>query len=748
MLEITPTSQNIELLEELRVNSVLALNRDNSEDLLIDNVFISEDYLIVLVDIALNEIIIINADTTPKFPIRLNLSFVVQAVAKKNLFITDMAWPRLALRAMDDLSETQSAKAKTRFKDIRALVDNLEAVLRNGYGEKLIEKTINQSGKSKQYIYDCFNGFLRYGQRVPALCLPIGKNIIHIPKAKRDIRVKQGRPNTKIPRGKVLDDYDIKIFNKGKRLYQKKNGPNIKTVYKQLMHKHYYKSRQKYDVKEAIRRGCEFRIKLKDRTERPTISQFYFWLVKEFKGNLPLRDKARQNRIENKKDYAGRTGNANINIIAPGQVFELDETPFDEELVSIFDPTRQTKIGKATLYFVIDRFTKLITGLFITTENPSYKTVRQAIFCAARDKTPWLKEFGFNPQILKWEQRGVPTTLFVDNAEFRNRISEGAVFDLNVMVKFARAGRGDDKPSVEKLFNEFSNYFKGLSNAHQTKSLLDIAKQVARKNAKLTINELYTIAIVYVNYHNNHRRLSKDSRDREIIKSNVPPIPARLWNWGMKYRPGYLIEYPDEELYLKLLPKGTVSIHRHGINLLGTGLWYNSEWILSKGLQEQSQRGRKVIHMDCRYHEDFIDLIYIDTMEGLKPATLDNEHAAYYGLSFYEAKVQQHIESMKSDKYSDIQQEQELGVYDFMDLIFNCADKEKINGPIENISKIKANRKTEALINRFSDTNRFIQTFSHQHMANVNNISMNESNNEEESFETSIYDTFEDEDNE
>jgi hypothetical protein len=710
-----PDSTKRHLLMELQVNKVLAIEEGLTKPLMFGSYEFEEDHLIVQVDIARNEIFVINLDSSPKFPKRLNFNDVCVAIENEELFITEMVWPKLAIRPLDNLPKNKQKTASERFEVIKPLVENLEGVLRNSYGENLFQKAIEISGKSKQLVYDYFYGYLRYGQRVAALCLPVGKNIFHVPKEKREVSVKQGRPNKKLARGKVLNDYDEKIFKVGKRLYTQKSGPTLRTTYKMLMRKHYFASRAKYDVATAKRKSQKYRVKLKHRTERPSYWQFYYWLVKEFNGNIPARDKARQNKIENKKDMAGRTGDAFINIIAAGQVFEIDETPFDEELVSVFDPTRRTKIGKATLYFIIDRLTKLIAGLFITTENPSFKTVRQAIFSAARDKTDFISGFGLDPEVIDWPQRGISTSFFVDSAEFRNRISEGAVYDLNCVVKFARRGRGDDKPNVEQLFRIFSLNFQGMSKAHQTKSLQDIAAQLARKHAKLTINELYIIAIVYVNYHNNHRLIKNFPKELEMIRDKVPAIPAKLWEWSMKYRPGYLIHYPDEELYLKLLPTKKVTVHREGIHLIGTGLWYNCEWVLENHFQERSSSRNKATPLNCRYHEDCVDIILLDTEDGLKVATLDeNFRKAYGGLSFYEVTLQKKAAAKQDDAYSDTQLEYELGLHEVMEGLMRQADKEKQRGPLPNISTIKDNRKLDALINRYADTNRFLQAYKHQ----------------------------------
>lgn len=703
------------LLPKLPDSSSLQVNRvivrdDSSEPFQLDNITLTEDMLLVKVDLGLDLVFAINVESTPKLPISLRYNALRIAIDSQRLHVIDMAWDPKVLRAFEQLSPAEQHKAQSRYDVIAPLISDLEAVIRNSHGEGVFKKVITESGHSKQYVYDCFNAFLFYGQRRAALALPMGKNIFRLPKEKREIRVKQGRPNQITPKGKVLDEYDYHVFETGKRLYRTRNGLSIKAVYERLMQKHYFASRVRNSIQQERKTNERFKVTLKPITERPTLSQFAYWLNNEFGGNLPARDRKRKNPIEFNKDLAGRVGDAFLNDDGFGKVFELDETPFDEELVSEFDITRRTKIGKATLYFVIDRFSRYIVGIYITTEAPSYNTVRQALFNAATNKDRFLEQYGFAPGEITWDFFGVCTTLFVDNAEFRNRKSESAVSDLNIDVQFARRGRGDDKPHVEQLFRTFSLFFKGLSKAHQTKSRADIAAQLARKNAAITLTELYIIAIVYINFYNNHRRIKDYPFAREMLQDSVEPVPAKLCQWGSKYRPGHIIKYEEDELYLKLLPGKQVSVHQKGIYFPGTGLWYNSEFTFESGLQHRGDSRNAVIYFQARFNPNFIDIIFLETEQGLKPATLDmHRSGAFSGLSFYEVELQQ--KALKAHEENSAQEllEYRLGVQLVIEKLVKAANKERTPGTLPQLAKINENRKAEAIINRYSDIERYLE---------------------------------------
>ena len=697
----------------LKINLGFGPSEDADSVCFIGDKKITEDYLVISVDIPLNVAFAINLDTVARFPIQLGYNELLNKINHESLILFEMDWPQEALMDLDSLPEHKRSKALERYQAIEPLLNDLDNVLRNDYGQNCIAKVIEQTGRSKQYVYDCLYSYFRLGQRRSGLCLPMGKNTIHVPK-KRELRVKPGRPNTGIARGKILDEYDYKNFKSAKRLYAKRNGPSITYVYKQLIRKHYYSSRVKHDFHTAQKTQRRFKVELKAPDQRPTYNQFYYWLCKEFGGNLPTRDKSRQNPIENQKDNSGREGDAYAHVIAPGQVFEIDETPFTEELVSVFDPTRSTKIGKATVYFIIDVFSKLIAGLYITTENPSYNTVRQAIFNSARDKQVWFDEMGLNFDASFWPQSGIATTYFVDKAEFHNKISEGPISDLPVTVKFSRSGRGDDKPNVEQLFGIFQEYFKGVSKGNQTKSQQDIARQLARKNACLTVHELYQIAIVYVFYHNNNRIIPNYPTEKTMVCDTIPAIPAKLWAWGEKNRPGYLISLPDDELYLKLLTKGEITVHRDHLYLKEKGLRYNCEWTLESGLQERKLPNQRNLILPCRYNIELVDIIFICTSDGLKIATLDHKDNRFAGLSFDQVKQQKTQEHGENELVIEDQLQYLLGVEKFIEHKLTQAEKEKVAGTMPSLAKIKDSRKFESLVNRQSDLNRYLQTLHSQ----------------------------------
>jgi len=742
---------SITTTKSLFLQSVITPNPDLKEELVIGAELIEEDYLVIMVDEPLNQVFMINLDSTARFPILIPYSELIECINTGIVEVLELGLDPKVTMPHELLSEKGQEKVEKRFKHILPLTLDLESVLRNGYGQNIFEDTrihaskVAGTNKSKQYIYDTFYSWLRHGCRKQGLCMPQGKDANHKPK-ERELLIKQGRPyeKGKKPRGLLLTDYDYKVFNIGKRLYAKKNGPSIRKTINKLWRKYYVKSKTRSSHSEFLETGEKTHIELVEPHERPSYFQFYGWLLKQYKGVLPKRDRSRKNATEYAANLKGRSGNSFAHIIAPGELYQLDETPFDEELVSVYDYTRRIKLGKATLYFVRDTFSRGIAGVYITTQNPSYATVKEAIFNACRDKADFYREIGCPLDPAKWPMCGAPLAVLVDKAEFHNKISEGPIEDLPITIKFTRSGRGDDKPLAETIFNVFSNFFKGLSEAHQTKSQRDIALQLARKKAMLTIPELYQIALVFIEHYNSTHVINDYPSTKSMKEDKVPSRPNDLWHWGIRYRPGYLLDISEDELYIKLLEKGEVSINKTHILLKEKGLHYNCEWIFDEGHQDRRSSGNKVKTYSCRYFRGLVDTILICTEDGLKIATLDNLHNRFSGLSFEEVKQRKKAEDSEDEDLLEIELNSLVSIEAFTEERLKIARQQKVTGTIPTIQTIKDNRKFEALADRFYQANRFVQTVHNEYKTPslfnaIDPVSMVETDKESDQ---GIYDEF------
>lgn len=433
-----------------------------------------------------------------------------------------------------------------------------------------------------------------------------------------------------------------------------------------MINEHYYKRRY-FDSHNNEQ------VQLFPNDQRPNLEQFYYHvrtiLIK--KGYDP--DRIGISKIEYKKDLAGRSGTAPVPT-GPGEVYQLDATQHDLNLVSPLCEWRALRIGRITAYKVIDCFSGMGVGLHLSLAPPSWAQARLAIFNACRDKVEYCQELGIKITPEEWPVKGVPQIICVDNAELQNEISTPGIKDLGYAVRFARALRGDDKGLVEKaidLMNTEAESVPGFvrnktRRRRQRDPLLD---------AVLTPRDLYRLLIMATLHRNNEAGIAEDYLNTAMAEDGVQAIPREIWRWGEKYRPGMRKKLRDETIYLKLLEKGTASVRREGVYFKKR--WYRCAWTLENGYQDQKSKGNKAPQFEVRFLRHSANYILLDTHEGLQVAHLSNRSRRFFDSFEEEIEQRLDLEQQHRNQRSAAELESRIGVDLFTERLVKKAKSEQ-----------------------------------------------------------------------
>lgn len=372
---------------------------------------------------------------------------------------------------------------------------------------------------------------------------------------------KRGRPN-KYNNNNVNVDAKIgkQIEQAYKKFYLQVEQASLNTAYLNYL-------RVKYPTQ----------VKNKDFTNVPTEAQFRYWGEKAFSVQERITGK-KGLKIFN-KDFRITTESSLINTVGPGSLFQIDSTKADIELVSSID--REIPIGGPTLYFVSDVFSRMIVGVLVTLEEPSYYIGARALYNTMISKSQLCKEEGLdeinNLKISdeQWPCHYLPDTIVADRAELLGNQSNNIIRDLGITIENTAAYRADLKGVVENHFKVIHTKIKGLADKRGFKSLNHKQRGVrnARKDALLTLKEYYAIIIKEVLSYNNSKILESYPLERDMIIDRVSPIPIELWKWGIQNRSGKLRSSNILNLKEKLLPKGEAKLSKDGIYFKKG--WYN-----------------------------------------------------------------------------------------------------------------------------------------------------------------------------
>lgn len=137
---------------------------------------------------------------------------------------------------------------------------------------------------------------------------------------------------------------------------------------------------------------------------------------------------------------------------APLSDVEIDHTILD---VLVICAKTKTVIGRPTITVALCRKTRMIVGVYIGFEPPSYRTVAACLRSAIRPKTALLADY---PSIQNdWLAYGVPTRLHLDNGpEFHSESLLDACRQLKIEIAYCPRRKPRFKGKVERWFGRLA----------------------------------------------------------------------------------------------------------------------------------------------------------------------------------------------------------------------------------------------------------------------------------------------------
>ncbi|WP_262690590.1 transposase family protein [Kordiimonas aestuarii] len=288
------------------------------------------------------------------------------------------------------------------------------------------------------------------------------------------------------------------------------------------------------------------------------------------------------------KDIRPLISTSTVETLGPGSRFQIDATIADVYLVSAANKRRI--VGRPVVYIIIDVFSRLVVGVYIGFEGPSYVSAMQGLANAAENKVEYCKRFDIEISPDQWPVAGIPDAILADRGELLGHQIEALVSRFNVRVENAAAYRGDAKGIVERYFRtvqeQFKPYVEGVVEGPISKKR---GGKDYRLSANLTIDAFTRIILHSVIWHNQNRVIEDYDRDVDM-PDDLPSIPIELWKWGLANKTGRLRSFPHETVALSLLPRKRATISDLGINLFG--LFYTCKEALAAGWFHRANTGR------------------------------------------------------------------------------------------------------------------------------------------------------------
>lgn len=432
--------------------------------------------------------------------------------------------------------------------------------------------------------------------------------------------------------------------------------------------------------------------------EIPTIEQYYYWFNK-----IIDEDEAIRKRLGDKEyllNHRELLSDSNYEVLGPGERYQIDSTKGNIYLVNAID--QKKVIGRPVIYLAVDVFSRMITGIHISIDDPSWEGMATLLYNCFEDKVEYCKRYGIDIAEEDWPVYGIPQIILADRGEAIGGAVENSIKNLEIEIENTSSYRGDMKGIVEKFFDLFDQYTKSklpgvIVSDHRKRGEPDY-----KKNSLLTLSK-FTEIMILVTMTLNKRVMDKYPLTADMIRDNVPPIPIELWNWGNNKKTGALRVPPKDLMTYSLLRKGRASITEKGL-VFNKVIYLPNDVFNPMSFSKARQNGREGI--DVYFDPRNIEKIFTyDISSGIwfsysinLEKTQNNPYLSSenFGFDITIEDVKKYHESWVADKYTRMNHRNKelLKLNNSIESIVDAEKKNSRKGKVD-IKNISENRNTE-----------------------------------------------------
>ncbi|EES49792.1 Mu transposase C-terminal domain-containing protein [Clostridium botulinum] len=554
-----------------------------------------------IIDIIEGYVYLVNIDAATSVPRKELLKVIEEEIDGEKLIIIKDPFSKIINEK--ELSEPQINKRNVAWEFIEKYWEiNKYELLEKKHRENKLMEIANMSGLRLLNVKRIFSRYWQRGMNKNAL-LPDYINSGGKGKEKKLSDLKVGRPAKADYLGDSIEGINIT--------------DDVKKHVQFVINK-YYRNGKKISLKEAYtlmlrdfysdvyRENNEIKHIVWENERIPKYNQFYYWFKKfeDVKKDIVLRDSDKEFNL----NHRPLLSNSTIETDGPGTRFQIDATIADVYLVSSLNTKRI--IGRPIVYAIIDVYSRLITGIYVGLEGPSWLGAMMALDNMVADKVEFCKKYGIDITEEQWPSKHLPDIIIADRGEFEGYSPENLINNLNVKIENTSPYRGDLKGIVERNFRILNTKLKHKTPGAIQKEFRKRGDKDYRLDATLTL-EAFTRIYINIVLHHNRSLIEKYPVEKEILEDDILPIPIQLWKWGIENKKGRLKTVDRDVLRLNILPRGKASVSRAGIKF--KGLSYSS----NKAISQQWFIKPTARSIDIVYDPRNVNKIYIPHDNGL-----------------------------------------------------------------------------------------------------------------------------------
>ncbi|WP_419771316.1 MAG: Mu transposase C-terminal domain-containing protein [Candidatus Marinarcus sp.] len=267
----------------------------------------------------------------------------------------------------------------------------------------------------------------------------------------------------------------------------------------------------------------------------------------------------------------------------PLEFIQIDHTPLD---IIVVDKLHRKPLKRPYLTLAIDVYSRMITGIYVSLQEPAYYNVSQCLFNTFTPKDKLLRQYNVEGE---WNIFGVPRIIGVDNgSDLVSSDMQMVCDEYGITLMKRPVARPQFGAHVERVLGTINKEIHNLagttfSNINE-KGVYDSAKE-----AMFTVEELtqwiihYIVNVYHKKYHHGIQTTPEEKYfkgifgDEETAGTGIlPPITDDM-----------------EELRVSLLPTEFRTVQKDGITL--DGISYYSD-VLRHWIGKKDSKKSKIKH--------------------------------------------------------------------------------------------------------------------------------------------------------
>lgn len=535
-------------------------------------------------------------------------------------------WARPGVRVEEESAAVE--RHERRYALIEPLIgnDNERQLLRKRSRKALIEKRLKEAKSTRQTICALLKLYWKRGMTFEALRTDYAN--CGSPGKRRDLAGKKkiGAPRTVTPGVGInaAAEEIRRMMRVGADFYLSRKRPTLKEALDHVIRLYFSKR-----VKDENKRVVAFQV---EPDAKPTVRQLQYYINTHF----PYRHIRRRRYGDKNWSLHEREllGAADGDVQGPGDRFQIDATVADVYLVSQFD--RRRIVGRPIIYFVVDVFSRLITGLYVGFEGPSWAGAMMALVNMVTPKVEFCRRYGIDDiEEADWPSHYAPRRIMGDRGELMSvPLGTNIVKSLRVEIENASPGRADLKAMVERRFGIVPAKFRQFTPGYVEKDFNERGSRDYRLDAALDLHE-FTQLVIYAVWEHNFTPIRDARPTADMVTNELPAAPIDLWQWGVANRSGFLKTLTVEEVSLNVMPSDTARVTAKGIKFKGG--YYSCSTAMREDWFAKARRDEWTV--DVSFDPRSMENVYLRSPKlsrGFEPCRLLDHSSDYIGKSLFE----------------------------------------------------------------------------------------------------------------